>query len=250
MFDLNGHVAVITGADSDLGEQFAYALTEQGAHVALLGKDGIRLNKIIRGIGKRKKMAVSVLCDINDASQIAESVNTVLGEFGRVDILVNNCGGNLPANLLCLPREDKQRVININVNSVFTCTHLYIKEMKRLGYGRIVIVSSGLGVVRNEYPAMPMQVSQGVLQSYARAVSYETARYGITVNVIIPGYFRTEITARLSESADCLKDIYKFCPLGRLGEKNELSAAVVYFASEESSYTTGTCLKVDGGWCC
>lgn len=248
MFNLRGHVAVITGATGEIGEQLAQVLSEQGAHVALIGTDMGHLKKICSDIGKKGKMAISVQCDISKPAELDEAIGVIIEEFGQVDILVNNGIGILPEGLHKADEVTLHAVLTHALNSMFMCCQKFVLVMRKVGYGRIVNVSSGLEPFSTRSNLTAEHLARGTIASYTRALSFELGGLGITVNAVCPGYFRTERTREIMETVACRQKIYKFCPLGRPGLKDELNGAVVYLASEEASYTTGAVLCVDGGW--
>lgn len=249
MFDLTQRVAVVTGASSGLGLQFATALAGQGADVALLARRADRLESLAEKIRAKGRKALALSCDVTESEQVRSAVAAVLKEFGKVDILVNSAGGARAIPAVEVSDEDWNYVMDININGLFYCCREFGRKMIKKGYGRIINIASVFGVVGNAFlPEANYHASKGAVVNLTRALGAEWARTGVTVNAIGPGFFATEMTQRLVDDAEFQENIRKYCPIGRLGKPGELNAALVYFASEESGYTTGTTLCVDGGW--
>lgn len=249
MFDLTGRVAVVTGASSGLGVQFAEALAEQGASVALLARRADKLEQVAGNIRKKGRKALPVSCDVTKTESVRAARDAVLKEFGKVDILVNNAGGSRGGAAESLSDDDWNFTMNLNINSIFTCCREFGAEMLKKGYGRIINIASMYGLVGNNFqPALPYHASKGAVVNFTRALGAEWAKRGVTVNAIGPGFFDSELTHGFVESKPFLDAVNAYCPMGRVGKRGELNSALIYLAASETSYTTGTTLYVDGGW--
>jgi len=247
MFDLTGKVAVVTGASSGLGVQFAKALARQGADVALLARRKEMLEQTAADINSSGGRTLTIVCDVGDTESIKNAVSEVMRVFGKIDILVNNAGVGIGAPAETMTDEVWDKVLDINLGSVFRVTREFAKEIKNSPSGRIINISSIYGIMGGISASLNYYASKGgiVLLTRAQAASY--AKYGITVNAIAPGFFASEMTQEYIDT-DATKNLVETrIPLKRIGKPGELDGALVYFASDESAYTTGTLLPVDGG---
>jgi NAD(P)-dependent dehydrogenase (short-subunit alcohol dehydrogenase family) len=247
-FDLGGRVALVTGAGRGIGRAIALALAHHGADVALGLRDGAGAADIadqIRDLGRR---SVRVPMDVRDLRQVRTAVDTVVGELGRIDVLVNNAGLG-PAN----PAEDVVEddfglTFDVNVKGTFFASQAAARHMIAQGSGTIVSLSSQAGFV-----ALPTEavycMSKAAVVHMTRCLAVEWGRYGITVNAVAPTFIRTEGTA-----ADLADPVFesdvreRIAGLHRIGEPMEVAGTVVFLASPAASLITGTTLLVDGGW--
>lgn len=248
LFDLAGKVALVTGASSGLGVQMARALARAGADVALVARRREKLEEVAAGIEELGVKAFVRPCDLGDRAQIKETVADVEGHFGKVDILVNNAGtsGSYPAE--DQSDEDWDRIIDVNLNAPYFFARAVAKGMIARRYGKIVNVGSIHSTVGMlEFGLSAYATSKGGIEMMTKQLATEWAKYGITVNAIGPAYFPTEMTGFFIDG-DFKETIKVRCPMGRAGRDGELDGAVIYFASDASSYTTGQLLTIDGGW--
>ncbi|MDR2363009.1 MAG: SDR family oxidoreductase [Spirochaetaceae bacterium] len=249
MFDLKGKVALVTGASSGLGVEFAKALAGQGADLAILARRQEKLEevkKIIEALGVR---CFAFKCDVLKNDEIKTAVAKIKEHYGRIDILVNNAGTarKIPAEVQ--PDEDWNAVINTNLNSVYFIAREVGKIMIEQKYGKIINVGS----IHSSVAMAPSELSayctsKGGVLMLTKALAVEWAKYNITVNAIGPAYFPSEMTESSLGNPEFSKVINAYCPMHRTGRAGELDGAVIYFASDASSYTTGQLLSVDGGW--
>lgn len=247
IFDLTGRVAVITGASSGLGVEFAKALSLRGANIALLARREEKLKQVQKLIEKNGVKAISVKCDVTAEDQIANAVNTVIQEFGKIDILINNAGYCFVKPTVEMTKEDWGSVVDVNLDGVFFVTKHVAPHMIKQNYGRIINIGSMFGLRANTTGAIPhYYASKGAIPQLTRGWAQEYGQNGITVNAIAPGMFPTEIM--VDEGTEEFKAYLKMlCPVGRMGSLEELDGLIVYLSSDNASYITGQTIAVDGG---
>ena len=249
LFDISGKVAIVTGASSGLGRQFALALAREGANVAILARRVEKLEKVQEEVKALGVDCISVKCDVVDNDSIKNAVNAVVEHFGRIDILVNNAGvgTGAPAEL----QEDSvwNMTINTNLNGVYFVAREVGKVMIKQNYGKIINIGSIHSTVcMNGSPISAYCASKGGVAMLTKALACEWAKHNITVNAIGPAYFESEMTDQVINTPEFAQAVMAYCPMGRVGRAGELDGAVIYFASDASSYTTGQLLTIDGGW--
>lgn len=249
-FDLTGKVALVTGASSGLGVQFAKALANQGATVVIAARRIEKLKNIKTDIEALGAKCMAVKCDVCNSAEVREMVLAACSAYGRIDILVNNAGVASDVATIDMTDEEWMRIINPNLNGVFYVGREVAKVMVQQKYGKIINVGS----IHSEVALTPLAgslapycASKGAVKMLTKEWAVEWAKYNITVNAVAPSYFNSEMTQDYI-SGPLTPVIQGFCPTGRAGEEGELDGAVLYFASDASSYTTGQILAVDGGW--
>jgi gluconate 5-dehydrogenase len=249
LFDLTGKVALVTGASSGLGVQFAKALAKEGADIAIVARRLERLEEVKAEIEALGVRCFATTCDVLDVDKIKRAVGEIKAYYGRIDILVNSAGvaRNIPAE--DQSDEDWLAVINTNLNSVYYVAREVGKVMIEQNYGKIINVGSihsnvamvGLGI--SAYTS-----AKGGVRMLTKDLANEWAKYNITVNAIGPSYFKSEMTDSVIDSPPFQQLLKAYCPMGRAGKPGELDGALIYFASDASSFTTGQLLQIDGGW--
>lgn len=245
-FDLKGKYALVVGASSGLGAQFARALAEQGAHVAIAARRTEKLKVLQDEINESGGAAIAVSCDVSDEASIKHCVKEVYNAFGRIDILVNNAGMQTAANFLDFPTEDWDRTFAINLRGQFIMSREVGKIMKDQNYGKIINTASIAGY-GGGFNLIAYHASKGGVVNFTRSLAADMAPYNVTVNAIGPGVFDSELTHDILDS-DMVKQTIASVPLKRHGMEGELNGALLYFASDASSYCTGQILYVDGGY--
>jgi gluconate 5-dehydrogenase len=249
LFSLHGKIALVTGASSGLGIQFAKALAGQGADLALMARRREKLEevgKILEGMGSR---CLAVPCDVLKNDEIKAAVAKIKTHYGRIDILVNNAGVARAVPAEAQTDDDWNAVIDTNLNSVYFVAREVGKVMIEQKYGKIINLGSiHSNVAMANKPLNAYCASKGGVLMLTKALASEWAKYNITVNAIGPAYFPSEMTAASLSNPDFENAVKAYCPMGRPGKEGELDGAVVYFASDASSYTTGQLLSIDGGW--
>ena len=241
--NVQGKVAIVTGAGRGIGNGIATLLAEQGARVVLNDIDENQAVEAANALKERGLDAIGIGADVTDSSQVEHLVNEVIILYGRVDILVNNTGIVRDNFILNMPEEDFDKVINVNLKSAWIVSKAVLKYMKEQKFGRIVNISSRawLGQVgQSNYSA-----SKGGLVSLTRALALEFAKFGITVNCIAPGLIDTPLIRGLRP--DVQEKLIRAQPTPIIGNPTDIGNTVLFFASEEARYITGQILHVDGG---
>ena len=247
-FDLTGKVALVIGASSGLGRQFAKALANQGATVAVAARRVEKLQETKSMVEELGAKCIAVPCDVTNEQSIIDCVNAVVKEFGKIDILCNNAGTIDNQTILESTTDVWSRTFATNVTGAYIASREAAKYMVKQGSGRIIntasIAATGGGV-----GAVAYHSSKAAIANLTRAMACELSSKGITVNAIGPGVFETEITVDFFNSP--LADQYKSTlPMGRYGKEGELDGILIYLASDSSSFCTGQLICVDGGQTC
>ncbi len=240
--DLSGKVAIITGSARGIGREIALRLAEAGATVAV--SDVADAEPAAEEIRKMGRKSLAVAADVTSASDVAGMVEKVTAEYGRVDILVNNAGIARDQLLMRMSDEDWETVLNVNLKSVFLCTRAVLRQMVKQRWGRIVSISSIVGIVGNPGQANYASSKAGII-GFTKTMAREVGSRGITVNAIAPGFIVSKMTEQLSEEQK--SEMLKRIPLGFLGTPRDVAEAVAFLSSEEARYITGQVLGVDGG---
>jgi NAD(P)-dependent dehydrogenase (short-subunit alcohol dehydrogenase family) len=247
-FRLDGKVALITGGARGLGRTMAAALAEAGAAIALAGRSKEACRQAADGIASATgRTAKAFAADVTKIEDVERLANDVESEFGKVDILVNNAGINIRGPIQQLTEADWDAVIDTNLKGPFLCARAIGPRMVSRGWGRVINLGSVLGVIALPGRA-PYASSKAGIINLTRVLALEWAGTGVTANAICPGAFATEMNRSLLDDPVKYKEFVAQIPMGRWGELEELTGAVVFLASDASSYVTGTPLFVDGGW--
>jgi len=249
LFDLKGKIAVVTGGSRGIGKSIALAISRAGARVVVAATKKDLLDKVIEEIQKEGGEGLAVKCDLSVDADLFNLISQVLNHYGKLDILINNAGiSPFVKKSEEVTKEEWERVIRVNLTAPFILSREAGKIMIKNNWGRIINVASVGGLV-----GFPRQiaycVTKGGLLQMTRVLAVEwTQKYNITVNAIAPGYIATDLTEGMRASKTISENLLQRTPIGRFGGSNEVVSAALYFASEFSSYTTGTVLIVDGGW--
>jgi 3-oxoacyl-[acyl-carrier protein] reductase len=240
MFDLSGRTALVTGASGGIGGAIARALHAKGASVVLTGRRRDALESLASELGERARIEVADLADPQAPDRLVKAVE----ESGELDILINNAGLTRDNLALRLKDEDWQTVLDVDLSAGFRLIRAALRGMMRRRFGRVVSITSIVGVTGNPGQANYAAAKAGLI-GMSKAIAAEVASRGITVNCIAPGFIETAMTDALGEEqrARLLGQI----PAGRLGAGADVAAAAVYLASEEAAYVTGQTLHVNGG---
>lgn len=241
MFDLSGKTALITGASGGLGAAIARTLHQAGAAVGLSGTREAALRQLAAELGERAHV---LPCDLGDRAQTEALVGQAEAALGRVDILVNNAGLTRDNLALRLKDEDWERVLEVNLGAAFRLCRAALRGMLKQRWGRIVNITSIVGVTGNPGQANYAASKAGMI-GMSKSLAAEVASRGVTVNCVAPGFIATPMTDALPEAQR--QKLLGAIPAGRLGEPADVAAATLYLASPEASYVTGQTLHVNGG---
>jgi 3-oxoacyl-[acyl-carrier protein] reductase len=242
MFDLTGKTALVTGATGGIGAEIARALHAQGAHVTLSGTREAVLQDLAAELGERVSVAAANLSDAAAVDGLVEKAEAAAGS--PLDILVANAGITRDGLLLRMKDEDWEAVLTVNLESYFRLSRAAVKGMMRRRAGRIIGITSVVGVTGNPGQANYAASKAGMI-GFSKALGQEVATRGITVNCVAPGFIESPMTDALNEQQKA--QILATIPQARLGQGAEVAAACVYLASDEAAYVTGQTLHVNGG---
>lgn len=241
MFDLTGKTALVTGASGGIGAAIARALHARGAAVALSGTRVAPLEALAGELGSRVYVTPGNLGDAEGAEAVAKAAEAALGQ---VDVLVNNAGLTRDGLAMRMKDEDWQAVLDVNLTAAFRLSRACLRGMMRRRWGRIVGITSIVGVTGNPGQANYAASKAGMI-GMSKSLAAEVASRGITVNCVAPGFIATAMTDALNDQQK--STLSERIPAGRMGTSEEIAAAVVYLASEEAAYVTGQTLHVNGG---
>lgn len=250
MFDLSGKVALVTGARRGMGRTHALALASQGARVVITDVDLNECLAVQNEVSEKGGDATCFKMDVSDASEVNRVFDEVMQKFGRLDILVNNAGIYVSKPALELTEADWDKMIGVNLKGQFLCAQRAAKEMVKNKWGRIINISSvasgqvGVGFAGGAH----YTASKGGVIGMSETLAVEWAPLGINVNVIAPGAIDTPMIGAAEIPKEAMDAMLQRVPLKRIGRPEEVSAMVVFLASEEASYITGATFYVDGGW--
>lgn len=242
---MNGQNALVTGGSRGIGKAICIALAKQGVNVAVnYAGNKAKAEEVVELCKQQGVHAFSIQCDVSNTGQVQDMVKEVIDQFGSIHILVNNAGITRDNLMVRMKEEDFDAVINTNLKGVFNCSKAVIRQMMKQRYGRIINISSVVGVLGNAGQANYVASKAGVI-GLTKTMARELASRNILVNAVAPGFIKTEMTEVLSE--DLVEEMLKQIPLGKLGTPEQVADAVLFLASEYSSYMTGQTLHVDGG---
>ena len=244
MLRLDGRTALVTGASQGIGEAVARRLAAQGARVVLAARNEEKLAAVAAAIAEAGGTALPWTLDVARPEAVGERLAGLPEEFAAVDILVNNAGITADNLFARMSLEDWRRVIDVNLTGAFALTRELVRGMIRRRWGRIITVSSVVGLMGNAGQANYAAAKAGLV-GFTKSLARELGSRSITVNVVAPGYIDTAMTHQLGESVR--DELTGAIPLRRIGQVDDVAAAVAYLASDEAGYVTGTVLNVSGG---
>ncbi|GIX13143.1 MAG: beta-ketoacyl-ACP reductase [Paracoccaceae bacterium] len=241
MFDLSGKAALVTGASGGIGGAIARALHARGATVGLSGTRRDALERLSAELGSRAHV---LPCDLSQPDSVEALPGQAVAAMGGLDILVNNAGLTRDGLFMRMSDEDWERVLAVNLTAAMRLARGVLRGMMKARWGRIISITSVVGVTGNPGQGNYAASKAGLI-GMSKSLAAEVASRGITVNCVAPGFIETAMTAALSEEQR--KRLLAAVPAGRMGTPEEIAAAVVYLASPEAGYVTGTTLHVNGG---
>jgi 3-oxoacyl-[acyl-carrier protein] reductase len=241
--DLTDRVAVVTGAGRGIGRAVALSLAKAGARV-VVNSTGPTAAGVAEEIETGGGQGLAVVADISSSLEAARLVDAALAEYGRLDILVNNAGINRDRLVIRMSDEEWDDVLRVDLTGVFLCTRAALKPMMKQRWGRIINMTSVVGLTGNAGQANYAAAKAGII-GFTRSAAREVASRGITVNAIAPGFIETDMTRQIPEGPR--EELLKRIPLGSAGTPADIAAAALFLASEGANYITGQVLSVDGG---
>ena len=242
---LNGKIAVVTGASRGIGKAIAMKFAQLGATVVInYNGSAQKAEEVKQSITADGGRAVIMQCNVADYDACEAFFKDVINQFGRIDILVNNAGITKDGLIMRMSEEDFTNVVDVNLKGTFHCIRFASRQMMKQRSGRIINMSSVVGISGNAGQINYAASKAGVI-GMTKSAAKELASRGITVNAIAPGYIETDMTNVLSDKVK--EETMKQIPLGRLGQTEDIAAAAAFLASDEAGYITGQVLAVDGG---
>jgi len=241
MFDLSGMTALVTGASGGLGSAIAKSLSAQGARLALSGSNAAKLEAFAKELGGDH---VTLVCNLSNPEEVDQLVPRAVEAFGKIDILVNNAGVTRDNLAMRMKDDEWDQVIKVNLEGAFRLMRAAMKPMMKARHGRIINITSVVGVTGNPGQANYVASKAGLI-GMSKAFAQEVASRGITVNCVAPGFMTSAMTDALTDAQKV--GILSKIPTGAMGSGEDIGAAVVYLASSEAGYVTGQTLHVNGG---
>lgn len=244
--DLSGKVAIVTGASRGIGKEIALKLAHNGATIVIndIGPSEQTAKELVKEIEDLGGQALAVLGDVSVYEDTENLVKATLEKFGRVDILVNNAGITRDNLAMRMKEDDFDKVISVNLKGVWNCCKQVIRPMSKQRSGKIINISSVVGLIGNAGQTNYASAKAGVI-GLTKSLARELAPRNVNVNAIAPGFIETEMTAKLS--SEIIENYEKNIPLRKLGKPEDIANAVVFLASDKSSYISGQTLSVNGG---
>ena len=244
MFDLTNKVAIITGASQGIGKGMAETFSKAGAHVVCVSRNKDNLKSVADSLIENGGAASFYTCDVSSLDAFQNTIKEIVENLGSVDILVNNAGVCKDKLIMRMSEDDWNKVININLNGAFNGIKAVSQIMIKQRAGRIINISSIVGLIGNPGQANYAASKAGLI-GLSKSAAKELAPRGITVNAIAPGYITTDMTDQITGQAK--ESLITKIPLGRIGSPSDIAASALFLASDEAGYITGQTLTVDGG---
>jgi 2-deoxy-D-gluconate 3-dehydrogenase len=248
LFDLTGKVAIVTGGNGGIGLGMARGLADAGADIAIVGRNEAKSDAAVAELKQQGSKAISIVVDVTDKAAVADMVELVVRELGRVDILVNNAGINIRKPPQALDLEEWDSVIKTNLTSAFLCSQAVYPAMKAAGGGKIINIGSMMSIFGASF-APAYAASKGGIVQFTRSCACAWAADNIQANAILPGWIDTDLTRRARAEIDGLHDrVLARTPAARWGASNDFAGIAVFLSSAASDFVTGTAIPVDGGY--
>jgi NAD(P)-dependent dehydrogenase (short-subunit alcohol dehydrogenase family) len=246
LFDLTGHVAIVTGTSRGLGQYFARALARSGADLVITSRHSETLKPFADEIAQLGRRALPLALDVGDLQSIEQMAAAAEEAYGKIDILVNNAGMNIRKPALDVTWDDWNKILDTNLRGSFFVAQAVAKRMVPRNYGRIINIGSVTSVAGYAGLA-PYGASRGGIRQLTMSLADDWGKHGITVNCLAPGWFKTSQNKVMYEDKEWVEYLSDRIPMKRPGEPGDLDSAVVFLAAESSRYVTGQTLLVDGG---
>jgi len=248
LFRIDGRAALVTGGNRGIGRAIAQAFAEAGGSVVVTSREAARAEEAAGQIAESTgQKCIGLALDVRDGGSVAAAMERTVSELGGLEILVNNAGVNIRESITDLKDESWHEIIETNLAGAMRCSRAVAGRMKENRWGRIISIGSILSFIGIAERAAYASSKAGLL-GMTRAMALDLAPYGVTVNALCPGVFKTEINRPILNDPEYLREFLKQIPLGAMGDPAQLMGAAVFLASEASSYVTGAALMVDGGW--
>jgi len=244
LFSLQDKIAIVTGASQGIGKTTAELFSKSGAHVVCIARNEEKIKNLANTISKNGHSASYFPCDISDGDLIQNTIKSVINDYGKIDILINNAGITRDSLVLRMKDHQWDEVLNTNLKGVFYATKSVLRSMMKNKYGRIINITSIVGLQGNSGQSN-YSASKAGLIGFSQSVAKEVASRGITINCIAPGWIETEMTNDLPK--DTKSEIIKNIPIGMTGTTEDIAYTALFLASKESKYITGQTITVDGG---
>lgn len=244
MSDLTDRIAVITGSGQGIGLRVALELAKNGATIVTNDLTAERAEQGLAAIREAGGDGIAVGADVSNAEQVDNLVKTVIDQYGKIDIWVNNAGTTRDNLIMRMSEDDYDFILRVNLKSAWLCSKAVIRPMMRKKYGRIVNMSSASGLM-GQAGQTNYSTSKAGMVGLTKSLAREVASRGITVNAVAPGFIKTALTDQMPQ--DILDALLPLIPVGRVGSVDDIAHAVAFLAADESSYITGQVLSVDGG---
>ena len=244
MFDLHDKIAIVTGASQGIGKTIALELSKSGAFVYCISRNKEAIESVVDNIKRNGGKSISHACDISNSANFKEIVKKIIEKHNKIDILVNNAGVTSDALLMRMSNQQWDQVIDTNLKGSFSCTKAVLRYMLKNKYGRIINITSIVGLTGNAGQANYAASKAGLI-GMSKSIAKEVASRGITVNCIAPGWIKTSMTSILTEEVK--RQFLSQIPVGRIGSANDIANTVIFLASKEAGYITGQTITVDGG---
>ena len=244
MFKLPNKIAVITGASQGIGKVMAEVLSKAGAHVVCVARTEDKIRSLANEINNKSGTASYFPCDISDGKAFSKVINEIVDKHGRLDILINNAGITRDALLMRMNEDQWDTVINTNLKGAFHGIKAAIRPMMKNRSGRIINITSIVGLTGNPGQANYAASKAGLI-GMTKSIAKEVATRGITVNCIAPGWIGTDMTDELSDATK--NEFLNRIPIGKIGSPEDIAHTALFLASDEANYITGKTITVDGG---
>ena len=244
MFDLSNKVVLITGASQGIGRTMALVFAKSGANVICVARSESKIKDLCLEITEKGGLANPIVCDVGNGDAFSNTIKSVIGEYGKLDVLINNAGITRDALLIRMNDNQWDEVIQTNLKGAFYGIKSAIRPMMKNKFGRIINITSIVGLTGNPGQTNYAASKAGLI-GMTKSIAKEVGSRGITVNCIAPGWIDTEMTVELPENLK--KDLLDRIPIGKIGKPEDIAYTAVFLASDEASYITGQTITVDGG---